>query len=199
MKQEFDRTPFLVRRARLLMGMTQEAFSEEFEVDPATVSRWERGKLHPAPNVWKRIREITLHVAGPLSDEVVKASPVMKRISRMEDLKTSKIVSKGLLEKFGILPGEVDATAMKLVPKTDPLYCVSSSHFYDIVQADSHWLKGGVVYAEGHCLSVALNHWVDVMVAPLPDRDAALIEFVISHKGEDRGFRVHVAHTHELF
>jgi transcriptional regulator with XRE-family HTH domain len=76
MEQKYDRTPYLVRRARLLMGMTQEAFCKEFDVDPGTVSRWERGKLKPAPHVWKRIREIALHVGGPLSDEVITASPL---------------------------------------------------------------------------------------------------------------------------
>ncbi len=182
------------------MGMTQEAFSEEFDVDPGTVSRWERGKLQPAPSVWKRIREIALHVSGPLSDEVITASPLMKRVARMEDLKTSQIVPKGLLAEFGILPGALaDAERMALVPRSHPSYCVSSSRLYDIVQQDPKWLKGGVVYAEGHCLAVALKQWVDAMIAPLPDRDAALIEFAISRRGEDGGFWVRLAYTDKFF
>ena len=52
--------PFVVRRARLLIGMTQAEFAVLFEVDDGTVSRWKKGKLHPAPKVWKRIRDITL-------------------------------------------------------------------------------------------------------------------------------------------
>ena len=51
---------FVARRARLLMGMTQAEFAELFEVDDGTDSRWEQGKLRPAPKVWRRIRNITL-------------------------------------------------------------------------------------------------------------------------------------------
>jgi hypothetical protein len=61
---------FVVRRARLLMGMTQAEFAELFEVDDGTVSRCERGKLQPAPKVWKRNREITLK-EDSLRDEAV--------------------------------------------------------------------------------------------------------------------------------
>ena len=41
--------PYLVRRARLVLGQTQSKFAEQFEVDDGTVSRWERGKAPPLP------------------------------------------------------------------------------------------------------------------------------------------------------
>ncbi len=76
--------PILSRRARLVMGMTQSEFAELFEVDDGTVSRWERGKLHPAPKVWKAIRKIALN--SSFGDELVEASPVCKYVVRMHDL-----------------------------------------------------------------------------------------------------------------
>ena len=68
--------PFVVRRARLLMGMTQAEFAGLFGVDDGTVSRWERGKLHPASKVWRRIRNITLKEDSLRDEALVRASPV---------------------------------------------------------------------------------------------------------------------------
>ena len=93
-----ENAPFLTRRARLLMGMTQAEFAEMFEVEDATVSRWERGKLHPSAKVWPRIREIALRSAIPLSDEMVREAHVYKFIVPMNDLTHPAVVSKGAVE-----------------------------------------------------------------------------------------------------
>jgi transcriptional regulator with XRE-family HTH domain len=188
-------TPYLVRRARLLMDMTQEDFAEEFEVDPATVSSWEHGKLHPAPSVWKRIREIGLHTSGPLADDVIRASLLFKRVASMEDLRTSVVVSRGIFEEYHISPNEIaEIDDLVTVSPSHPLYNVSTSRLCDMIQADSQWLTGGVIYVEAHTFSIALEKWIDVTVTPLPDKDAALMEFALSRKGCDRGFRVHFAY-----
>src|SRR5262249_51768692 len=90
--------PFLVRRARLLSGMTQAEFAQLFGVDDGTVSRWERGKLHPAPKIWQRIRDVVLKANSALDAGVVRASPVYKCIVNMQDLTKLVVFSKGMME-----------------------------------------------------------------------------------------------------
>ena len=68
--------PFIVRRARLLLGMTVAEFAGLYGVDEATVAQWERGLAHPAPQVWAHIRSITLSASSLLDDELVRASLV---------------------------------------------------------------------------------------------------------------------------
>ena len=46
-----------------------------------------------------------------------------------------------------------------------------------MIAANPNWLMGGIIYVEAHGFSVALQAWVDMMVTPMPDEDAALIEF----------------------
>ncbi len=58
--------PFIVRRARLLLGMTVAEFAGLYGVDKATVAQWERGLAHPNPLVWARIRSITLSASSLL-------------------------------------------------------------------------------------------------------------------------------------
>ena len=65
--------PYLVRHARLILGQTQSQFAERFEVDDGTVSRWERGRVRPAPAVVAQLREIALK--SMLGDELVRARP----------------------------------------------------------------------------------------------------------------------------
>jgi transcriptional regulator with XRE-family HTH domain len=97
--------PFVVRRARLLMGMTQAEFAELFEVDDGTVSRWERGKLRPAPKVWKRIREITLREDSLRDEALVRASPVYKYLVDIKRLTKPMVASRGISEATADLLG----------------------------------------------------------------------------------------------
>jgi len=91
-----ERTRYLVRRARLLMGMTQAEFAKEFAVDPGIVSLWELGSLQPRDDVWNHLRQIALHTCGPLAEDVLRHSPLYKYFARMDNLRDAVTVSKGL-------------------------------------------------------------------------------------------------------
>jgi transcriptional regulator with XRE-family HTH domain len=193
--------PFLTRRARLLLGKTQAEFAEMFEVEDATVSRWERGKLHPSAKVWPRIREIALRSAIPLSDEVVREAHVYKFIVAMNDLTRPSVVSKGAVEalvKAGIKRTDLTASWWSDFAHRHPHYEISTVRGLETVQADKRWLMGEIAFADIHAFSTGLNRWLNVIVAPLPDRNSALIEAVESLGGEEGGFRVHLVHVNDL-
>jgi transcriptional regulator with XRE-family HTH domain len=193
--------PFVVRRARLLMGMTQAEFAELFEVDDGTVSRWERGKLHPAPKVWKRIRDITLKEDSLRDEALVRASPVYKYLVDIKRLTKPIVASRGISEAIEM----VGAFKVKDLPfvanfaHKSPQYKVSGVRALEIIQANPDWLRGDIVYAEVHCIAPVLGRiWVDAMVAPLPDRSATLIEFAPSPRGAGEGFRVQLIRLQDM-
>src|SRR5262249_51006921 len=166
-----ETAPFLPRRARLLMGMTQAEFAEMFEVEDATVSRWERGKLHPSAKVWPRIREIALRSGIPLSDEVVREAYVYKFIVPMNDLTRPAVVSKGAVEalaKAGIKRADLTATWWSDFAHGHPQYEISAIRGLETLQADKRWLTGEIAYADIHAFSTGLNRWLNIIVAPLP-------------------------------
>jgi hypothetical protein len=66
--------------------MTQAECAQLFGVDDGTVSRGERGKLHPAPKIWQRIRDIVFKASSVVDARVVRASPVYKCIVNMQNL-----------------------------------------------------------------------------------------------------------------
>ena len=97
--------PYLVRRARLVLGQTQSQFAEQFEVDDGTVSRWERGKLRPSPAIIAQLREIVLRLGFVAGKELIRASPILKCVSPIDDLKHPCVISKGIrvaLKRAGI-------------------------------------------------------------------------------------------------
>ncbi|MGA7329632.1 MAG: helix-turn-helix transcriptional regulator [Rhodomicrobium sp.] len=176
--------PYFVRRARLLLGMTQRQFAEQFDVDDGTVSRWELGKLQPGPKAWQKIQAITTKHGSLLADKAVRASPVYKFITPMDNLRTALVVSRGAfsrLSKVGITLQDLSNT---------PLFgqnAMLSRHYEEsaykallTVEADPKWLAGEIVYAEAHCIATRLNQWIDLMLAPLPDTGEALIEATLS-------------------
>jgi transcriptional regulator with XRE-family HTH domain len=87
--------PFIVRRARLILGMTREQFAMLYGVDDAVASQWERGLAQPGPETWARLRSITLKAHSVLAEELVKVSPLYKVIADMEDLTKPIVASKG--------------------------------------------------------------------------------------------------------
>ena len=193
--------PFVVRRARLLMGMTQAEFAELFEVDDGTVSRWERGKLHPAPKVWKRIRDITLKQDSLRDEALVKASPVYKYLVDIKRLTKPIVASRGIsdaIERVGALKVK-DLPFVANFAHNSPQYKVSGTRALEIIRANPDWLRGDIVYAEVHCISPALGGvWVDAMIAPSPDRSATLIEFAASPRGAGEGFRVQLIRLQDM-
>jgi hypothetical protein len=194
--------PFVVRRARLLMGMTQAEFAELFEVDDGTVSRWERGKLHPAPKVWKRVRDITLKEDSLRDEALVRASPVYKCLVDIKHLTKPIVASRGIseaIERVGALNVKDLPFRIDKFSHNSPHYKVSGIRALEIIQANPDWLRGDIVYAEVHCISLVLGTvWVDVMIAPLPDRSAALLEFTASPRGAGEGFRVQLTRLQDM-
>ena len=98
--------PYLVRRTRLVLGQTQSQFAEQFEVDDGTVSRWERGKLRPSPAIIAHLREIVLRSSFVAGKELIRASPILKFVSPIDDLKHPCVISKGIraaLKRAGVL------------------------------------------------------------------------------------------------
>ena len=194
--------PFVVRRARLLMGMTQAEFAELFEVDDGTISRWERGKLHPAPKVWKRVRDITLKQDSLRDEAMVRASPVYKYLVDIKRLTKPIVASRGIREALdivGSLKEKERPFGIAYFARKSPQYKVSGTRALEIIQANPDWLRGDIVYAEVHCISPALGGvWVDAMIAPLPDRSATLIEFAASPRGAGEGFRVQLIRLQDM-
>src|SRR5271166_1595790 len=89
---------FTVRRARLLLGMTLPEFASLYGVDEKQACRWECGIDHPKPEIWARIRSLTLKAYPLLDDELIEASPVYKYIADMKDLPHPVIASRAITE-----------------------------------------------------------------------------------------------------
>jgi len=162
--------PFIVRRARLLLGMTGAEFAGPCGVDEVTVSQWERGLAYPAPQVWARIPSITLSASSVLDEELVRASPLYKFIVDMDDLTKPIVASKGIIEALeavgaseavGALEGK---SAFGEYARKNPCYEVSGARALEILQADPGWRGGDVVYAEAHCMVLPLGIWVNAMI-----------------------------------
>ena len=134
--------PFVVRRARLLKGMTQAEFAELFEVDDGTVSRWERGKLHPTPKVWQRIRDITLKEDSLRDEALVRASPVYKYLVDMKRLTKPIVASRGIseaLEMVGALRVKDRPFGIANFARKSPQYKVSGTRALETIQASPEW------------------------------------------------------------
>jgi hypothetical protein len=173
------------------MGMTQSEFAEMMGVEDATVSRWERGKLCPSPKLWARIREIALRSATPHSDELIQVSHAYKFVVRMNDLTNPTVVSQGVAEalaKVGLKPAELTGPWWSEAAHASPHYDISAVRALTIIETDNGWLSGEIAYAEAHAFSTSLGLWLNLMVAPLPDRYSALIEAVQAIRGEEGGF-----------
>jgi len=196
------RAAFTVRRARLLLGATRTEFAAIYGVDEATVSRWERGIDQPKPETWARLRTITLKASSALDVDLVRASPLYKFLVDMKDLTHPIVTSKGVIEALkAVGASELEDKPFYITEPTrkSPLYEISSIRALETIQADPHWLGGDIVYAEVHCIVATFGDiWVDAMIAPLPDRLAALIEFAPSRRGTEDGFRVHPIHLQDM-
>jgi hypothetical protein len=182
--------------------MTQAEFAELFEVDDGTVSRWERGKLQPAPKVWRRIREITLKEDSLRDEALVRASPVYKYLVDIKRLTKPVVASRGISEALdivGALKEKDRPFGIASFARKSPHYKVSGTRALETIQANPDWLRGNIVYAEVHCISPALGGvWVDAMIAPLPDRSATLIEFATSPRGAGKGFSIQLIRLQDM-
>ncbi|MGA7329766.1 MAG: helix-turn-helix transcriptional regulator [Rhodomicrobium sp.] len=191
--------PYFVRHARLALGETQSTFAERFGVNTTTVSRWERGKLHPSPAIYRNIRKI-LVCGHPLTDDdLIEACPTFKYLVRMDDLFFPCLASLGArraLEQLGVSLNELFHELRERSPKD---YAVSSAHAFDIIQCDPRWLEARIAYANAHCVSVTLGgQWAYLMLVPLIERGEALAEFVPDPGGPGRGFWVHLVEVDSI-
>ena len=196
------RAAFTVRRARLLLGATRTEFAAIYGVIEETVSRWERGIDDPKPETWARLRSLTLKASSALDDDLVRASPLYKFLVDVKNLTHPIVSSKGIIEALkAIGASELEDKPFHMTEpsRKSPLYEISSTRALETIQADPHWLGGDIVYAEAHCIVATFGDiWVDAMIAPLPDRLAALIEFTPSIRGAKDGFRVHPVHLQDM-
>jgi transcriptional regulator with XRE-family HTH domain len=182
--------------------MKQEAFAHAFGVEVSTVSRWERGKLKPSPKVLNRIRETVLRSQSILSGGAIKASHIYKFVVPADKLTYPVIVSLGVaeaLDRVGIRPAQITGHWWEEFSRRSPRYDVSAIRALEIIQADEGWHSGDICYAESHCYSPSIKLWVNMMVAPLPEGDMAIIEAVNDPtSGEDEGFWVRLVHVQDL-
>jgi len=188
--------PYLVHRARLALGQTQSQFAEHFEVDDGTVSRWERGKLRPTPAIVAQLREIVLRLGFVAGKELIRASPILKFVSALDDLKHPCVISRGIrlaLKRAGVSDHDL-SIPMEIQSGTSP--ALSGAHALDMIQADPAWATRRAAYAEAHCIAPRFGAWVDAMVIPLPDQPLALIEFILS--SAEGGLKVRVVRFEDL-
>ena len=129
--------------------------------------------------------------------ELIRASPILKCVSPIDDLKHPCVISKGAraaLKRAGI-PDHDLSTHIKEV-QLGTSAGLSGAHALDVIQDEPAWVNRRAVYAEAHCFAVLLGAWVDVMVIPLPDEPLALIEFILS--SPQGGFWVRVVCFEDL-
>jgi hypothetical protein len=189
-----DIHPYLIRRARLLLGEQEAAFATHFGVDEATVSGWEKGETRPSAKEWSWIHE-TVFRSSDIVSEAVRAALTYKCVVSLNDLTRPTLLSRGVeeaLAKFGIAGKDLTGPFLANLVRSSPHYHISGLKALTTIQASQSWLLGEVVYAEAHCFSPLLRTWLDCVIAPLPGRRAALIEAAHSSQGEKDGFWVRI-------
>lgn len=187
-----DTYPYLVRRARLLMGEKEAAFATHFGVDEATVSGWENGKARPGPKEWSWIHEAVFRSSDIVS-EAVRGARTYKGVVSLNNLTCPALVSRGVedaLAKVGIRSNDLTGPFLANLVRSSPHYDISLVKALSIIQANQSWIVGEVIYAEAHCFSPILRTWLDCVIARLPGMEAALIEAAPSSQGEKGGFWV---------
>ncbi len=193
---------FVARRARLLSGMTQMEFAAKMGVEDTTVSRWENGKLKPKPSAYVRLREMILRAGGPLSDEAIKRSHLLKFVSWMNDLARPKMVSRGVAEALmqaGIMPDQLTPNFWVEAAHDDPQFDASVVNALGLIQADKQWLLGHIAFAEAHAFALKIKKWVNLMVSPLSDGTSALIEASVARPSSAQdGFWVRLINPSDL-
>jgi transcriptional regulator with XRE-family HTH domain len=173
---------FLTRRARLLMGMSQKQLGDLLNVDAATVSRWESGKLEPNPRAYATIREIA--ISDPRhSDDLIRASRIMKFIAPIEDLATPLVISRGMteaLESVGYRFEDFTDHSLKIsdIARDSKFWDVSGARALELISEHPRWRSGGIAYAEVHAYAPVIRKWLWGMVGPMPDKGTALVEMI---------------------
>lgn len=172
----------LISRTRLHLGLTQEEFGERFAVEASTVSRWEHGKMHPAPAVWKEIIKLS-----PIDHiDAIKLSSLLKYICPMDNLIDPVIISKGYGEVYRGQHCRLIKNAA-----TSPFYSCSGIRSLESISRDSRWLSGQILSLNAHCVAVNLpTKWIDMTVTAMPVRKQALVEYAPSADFRNKTFHL---------
>jgi hypothetical protein len=143
-----------------------------------------------------------LKAASFLVKDLVRVSPLYKFIVDMQDLTKPIVASKGIIEAIeavGASEEEDNPFDIAEVDHKSPHYEISGTRALEMIQSDRRWRTDEIAYAEVHCISPALGGvWLDAMIAPLPVRIAALIEFAPLKRGAEDGFRVHLVGMEDM-
>jgi transcriptional regulator with XRE-family HTH domain len=173
------------------LGETQSEFADHFDVETSTVSRWERAIVKPLPKALAEITKIATRTDPFHSEDIIRASPVIKFLALLNDLTVPLVVSKGFaehLEAIGLSFRQFLKDQGKGVwaRPDDPIYKVSVSRCLKDIEKDPRWLRGEIVYAEFSGFAKTLKSWSRGLVAPLPDKgDVALVEAVADRSQSD--------------
>lgn len=154
--------PYLVRRARLLLGEKEAEFAKRFGVDEATVRGWEKGQACPSPKNWSWIRG-SLSRSSNILSEAVRSSHSYKCVVSLNDLTSPIIVSKGMeeaLARIGIEREDLTGQFLAILARSSPQYEISGIKALSMVQSNQSWIRGEVIYAEAHCYSPAFKTWL---------------------------------------
>ena len=173
--------PFLVRRARVIRGETQDEFAKFLGVDGSTVSRWERGKVEPSAAVLQTISEIVQRADPTHSEAYISRSPLMQIICRYDDFRETVQVSRGIMEAHSLTPDHWDYRWFKTVWTPD------DERVNELVHADPRWQNQEIAFFETQHL--ATIGWIRTIAAPLPDPRGILWEGAIAN-GDDLAFWV---------
>lgn len=171
-----DPAAFMCRRARLIKGLTQQLLAEQMGVDPATVSRWECGKLTPSPSVLSRIRAISSRAEPAHSDAYILSSPTLKYLCKLNDFSVPILLSKELLQTLGVTLEE-ELTDPSSVWSEDS----DGQRVNDIVQADPRWLRGEIAIFEAvnKASLPGESRWWHSIGAPIAESGAMLWEGIL--------------------
>ena len=167
--------PFMVRRARLIRGETQQEFAKRLGVDQATVSRWERSRGVPTPSKLAEIHKIVARGEPSYNPEYILSSPTIKYVCKLDDFSKPLLLSKGLLETFGVTLDDV-------LDKPHEFWAEGAQRVNETVQADPRWLRGEIAFFEAiHKANPTRlpGRWWRTIGAPLPENNAMLWEGVI--------------------
>jgi transcriptional regulator with XRE-family HTH domain len=180
---------FIVRRARLVLGMTQAGFAEKYKVDASIVSQWERGVMEPSPAVLTKFHTIASVAHSPsYSPDLIRVSPVFKFLAPMDRLTQPVAISRGVATS---LAARVGLTEEELINHPEAVnayydanpenYSHSISRALNMVQENPRWLKLEISYVELRGYGRILGVWGRGLVAPVPDEGLALFEEVMDH------------------
>jgi len=149
--------------------------------------------VKPRPRALAEITKMATKTDPFRSEDVIRASPLIKFLAPLNDLATPLVASKGLIEVLEDL-GYTFRDFVRRQGKelwarpNERIYPISTVRCLRDIEKDPRWLRGETAYAEFRGFGKAINAWIRGLAAPLvdPDKgDVALIEAVIDRSQLD--------------